>query len=155
GRGVRRAVARWYTERPAGDVAYQLLKYPSRDGWAHRDALRLAHPTPPTPTHDLLFRFAAKGGEGVGEAEGIEPEVRSTLEAVRSLAGATPEEAAATIAAHGLVREMVPTELLRHAVVWHALLERMPMTALIRNLGVMSKVGLLAPMSDAARKVVE
>jgi 60 kDa SS-A/Ro ribonucleoprotein len=49
---------------------------------------------------------------------------------------------------------MVPTELLAHAVVWDALLDGMPLTALIRNLGVMTKVGLLAPASDAARAVV-
>jgi 60 kDa SS-A/Ro ribonucleoprotein len=67
GRGVRRAVARWYTATPAPALAYQVLKYPSRDGWAHRDALRLAHPKPPTLAHDLLFRYAAKGWEGVLE----------------------------------------------------------------------------------------
>jgi len=49
---------------------------------------------------------------------------------------------------------MVPTELLAHAVVWDALLERMPLGALVRNLGVMSKVGLLTPDSEATRMVV-
>ena len=153
GRALRRSVAEWYTEKDAGKVAYQVLKYPSRDGWAHRDALRLAHAKPPTATHDLIFRFAVKGWEAVEDAEGVEPEVMATLEAVRSLADATPAEAAKTISEHGLVREMVPTELLRHAVVWEALLERMPMTALIRNLAVMTKVGLLTSMSDATRTV--
>ena len=50
---------------------------------------------------------------------------------------------------------MVPTELLTHAVVWEALLERMPLTAMIRNLGAMPKVGLIAPGSDAVRTVVD
>ena len=54
-----------------------------------------------------------------------------------------------------LTREMVPTELLTHAVVWDALLERMPLTAMIRNLGVMTKVGLITPASNAARTVVD
>ena len=153
GRSVRRAVAEWYTEKDADKLAYQVLKYPSRDGWAHRDALRLAHAKPPTATHDLIFRFAVKGWEAVGDTEAIDPEVAATLEAVRSLADATPAQAAKTISEHRLVREMVPTELLRHAVVWEALLERMPMTAMIRNLGVMTKVGLLTPMADAAETV--
>jgi len=48
----------------------------------------------------------------------------------------------------------VPTELLTHAAVWEALLHGMPLTALVRNLGVMSKVGLVAPGSAAARAVV-
>jgi len=34
GRGVRTAVGRWYTRKSPGDLAYQLLKYQSRDGWA-------------------------------------------------------------------------------------------------------------------------
>ena len=153
GRSVRRAVAEWYTEKDADKLAYQVLKYPSRDGWAHRDALRLAHAKPPTATQDLIFRFAVKGWEAVGDTEAIDPEVAATLEAVRSLADATPAQAAKTISEHRLVREMVPTELLRHAVVWEALLERMPMTAMIRNLGVMTKVGLLTPMADAAETV--
>ena len=154
GRGVRRAVGAWYTQKPARKVAYQMLKYPSRDGWAHRDALRLAHAKPPTRTHDLLFRFAVKGWDAVVDVECVEAEVGQTLEAVRSLATAEPQMAATTIAEHRLVREMVPTPLLRHAVVWEALLDGMPLTALIRNLGVMTKVGLVAPMSDAARQVV-
>lgn len=153
GRSVRRAVAEWYTGKDAAQVAYQVLKYPSRDGWAHRDALRLAHAKPPTTTHDLIFRYAVKGWEAVQDVENAEPEVVATLEAVRSLADMSPAEAAKTISEHRLVREMVPTELLRHAVVWEALLERMPLTALIRNLGVMTKVGLLTPMAEAAETV--
>jgi 60 kDa SS-A/Ro ribonucleoprotein len=65
-----------------------------------------------------------------------------------------PAEAARVVTIYGLTREMVPTHLLTHAVVWEALLDRMPLTAMIRNLGVMSKVGLLAPASDAMRTVV-
>ena len=150
GRSVRRAVAEWYTAKDAMQVAHQILKYPSRDGWAHRDALRLAHAKPPTATHDLLFRFAVKGWEAMEGVDGVEPQVIETLEAVRSLAEASPAQAAKTISEHRLVREMVPTGLLRHAVVWEALLERMPLTAMIRNLGVMTKVGLLTPMAAAA-----
>ncbi len=150
GRGVRRAVASWYTAKPAREVGHQVLKYPSRDGWAHRDALRLAHPKAPTVAHDLVFRYATKGWEGVLALAGVDDmEVIQTIEAVQALRHQTPGLAAQTIARHGLTREMVPTELLTHAVVWEALLQRMPLTAMIRNLGVMSKVGLLSPMSDA------
>ena len=34
---------------------------------------------------------------------------------------------------------------------WEALLERMPMTAMIRNLGKMTSLGLLEPFSDGSR----
>jgi 60 kDa SS-A/Ro ribonucleoprotein len=48
---------------------------------------------------------------------------------------------------------MVPTELLTYPAVWDALLPAMPLTAMIRNLGVMSSVGLLTPHGDAARTI--
>jgi 60 kDa SS-A/Ro ribonucleoprotein len=156
GRGVRRAVAGWYTAKPAKDLMYQVLKYPSRDGWAHRDALLLSHPKAPTVAHDLVFRYATKGWDGVLTLAGVDDlDVVQTIEAVEALKHQAPGLAAQTIARHGLTREMVPTELLTHSVVWEALLERMPLTALIRNLGVMGKVGLLAPLSDAVRSVTD
>ena len=148
-------MAGWYTGKPARDVAYQVLKYQRRGGWAHRDALRLAHPKAPSVSHDLVFRYATKGWVGVLELDGVDDlDVVQTFEAVQALKHQGPGEAARTIARHGLTREMVPTELLTHAVVWEALLERMPLGAMVRNLGVMSKVGLLVPTSAASRTVV-
>lgn len=158
GRGVRRAVGRWYTEKGVDALAYQLLKYPQRDGWAHRDALRLAHPTAPTPAHAQLFRFAARGWEGWEGAVPLGLEGVPPLEAVRALRWAADSvraarEAAELIRRNGLVREMIPTHLLRYPVVWEALLERMPLGALVRNLGVMSKVGVLTDGSENADRV--
>ena len=156
GRGVRRAVGRWYTAKPAPAVAYQILKYQARDGWAHRDALRLAHPKAPTVGHDVLFRYATKGWEGVLELEGVDTlDVVGLIESIKSLTHLAPNDAAKVIARMKLTREMVPTELLTHAVVWEALLERMPLTAMIRNLAVMTKVGLITPANNAARTVVD
>lgn len=156
GRGVRRAVGRWYTAKPAPAIAYQMLKYQARDGWTHRDALRLAHPKAPTVGHDVLFRYATKGWNGVLELEGVNDlDVVQLIESIKSLTHLTPAEAASVITRMRLTREMVPTELLGSAAVWDALFERMPLTAMIRNLSVMTKVGLIAPGSDAARKAVE
>ena len=151
GRGVRRAVAAWYTTKPAGDVAYQVLKYQRRDRWAHRDALRLSHPRAPSVAHDVIFRYATRGWHGVLELEGVgDLPVMHLIEAVKALPYLTPDEAARTIAHYRLTREMVPNQLLAHAEVWEALLLAMPMTAMIRNLGVMGSVGLLEPGSVAA-----
>jgi 60 kDa SS-A/Ro ribonucleoprotein len=155
GRGVRTAVGRWYTRKSPADLAYQLLKYQARDGWTHRDALRLAHPKAPSVTHDLLFRFAVKGWEGVMEQKGTaDVEFMERIEAMQALRRMKPNDAARVIRIYRLTREMVPTQLLNHAVVWEALLDGMPLGALVRNLGVMSKVGLLVDGSDASRMVV-
>src|SRR5262249_41587541 len=44
GRGLRRAIANWYLAREVDALAYQAVKYKQREGWSHRDLLRLAHP---------------------------------------------------------------------------------------------------------------
>jgi 60 kDa SS-A/Ro ribonucleoprotein len=154
GRGVRTAVGRWYTRKSPDDLAYQLLKYQSRDGWAHRDALRLAHPKAPSIEHDALFRFATRGWEAIAGSNAVSTDVGARLEAVQAIRHMTADEAARVIRVYKLTREMVPTELLSRPIVWDALLDGMPLTALIRNLGVMTKVGLLAPGSEATRTVV-
>jgi 60 kDa SS-A/Ro ribonucleoprotein len=54
-----------------------------------------------------------------------------------------------------LPREAVPTQFLTAPAVWEALLETdMPMTALIRNLATLTRVGLLEPGSEASRRTV-
>lgn len=68
GRGLRAAVAAWYNDRPADRLAYQAVKYQSRDGWGHRDMIRLAHPHPSGDDHAAIYYWMTKGWEGVGDA---------------------------------------------------------------------------------------
>jgi 60 kDa SS-A/Ro ribonucleoprotein len=154
GRSVRAAVGRWYTRKSPRDLAYQVLKYQARDGWSHRDALRLAHPKAPSFDHDLLFRYAVRGWEGVAKAGATTSDIGGQLEAVQAIREMEPADAARVIRIYGLTREMVPTALLTKPEVWEALLVGMPLGALIRNLGVMSRVGLVVAGSEAARMVV-
>lgn len=150
GRGLRNAVGRWYTNREAGSLAYDLVKYRSRDGWSHRDALRLAHPTAPTPAHQGLFHWTVKGER----PEGNLPAVLDAFIAVQ--AATTDDEVVKVIAdCKSLPWEAIPTERLGSAKVWEALLPNLPMGALVRNLGRMTANGLIAPMSAASRTVVE
>jgi 60 kDa SS-A/Ro ribonucleoprotein len=48
---------------------------------------------------------------------------------------------------------MIPTEFKNSRIVWEALLEKMPMIAMLRNLGKMSEVGLLKAGSSAVGRV--
>ena len=153
GRGVRAAIGRWYTRKSPRDLAYQVLKYRSRDGWSHRDALRVAHPKAPSFEHDLLFRYAVQGWDGVAKAGATTTDIGGQLEAVQAIREMSPPDAARVIRIYGLTHGMVPAALLAHAEVWEALLASMPLTALLRNLGVMSKVGLLVAGADSVRTV--
>lgn len=155
GRGLRRAVAGWYA-RPAEQLAYQAVKYQARDGWSHRDLLRLAHPKADAGSaHQELYRWMVRGWEGIGDAPHPVPELRLVWAFERAKRAGSRGEIASLIREHRLPREAVPTEWLTDAGVWEALLEEMPYTAMVRNLATMTRVGLLAPGEAATRTVVQ
>jgi hypothetical protein len=47
-----------------------------------------------------------------------------------------------------LPREAIPTQWLNEVEVWDALVQRMPLTAVVRNLVKMTAVGLVKPFSS-------
>lgn len=152
GRGLRRAIGNWYNAKEANALAYQLVKYQQRDGWSHRDALRLAHPKPATEAHGVLYKWATQGLDAT--VSDSAPKV-PLLEAVQAVKTASSVDAVVgLIRSQKLPREVVPTEWLTKAMVWEALLEDMPLEAMVRNLATMTRVGLLTPGSAASHLVV-
>jgi 60 kDa SS-A/Ro ribonucleoprotein len=155
GRGLRRAVAGWFLEQPAERLVLQALKYRQRDGWALRDLLRLSHARTEDEQRNAVLFWIVKGWPGVGPEPHPDVVLRQ-IWAVETLQRVGDAAAAARlIAEYDLPREVVPTHFLASAEVWAALLERMPMEALVRNLATMTRVGLLAPLSEAAGTVTE
>lgn len=154
GKGLHRALQRWYNERPAQDVAFQAVKYQQRDGWSHRDILRKARPKPPTEAHKTVYNWITKGWPDIGEAPHHDEALRLVWAFERAQRTTDAAEMVKLITDYRLPREAVPTHFLTDAGVWAALLDDMPMTALIRNLATMTRVGLVKPMSTAARLVV-
>jgi 60 kDa SS-A/Ro ribonucleoprotein len=146
GRGLRKAVANWYNMKPANRLAYQVIKYQQRDGWSHRDALRLAHPKAPDIWHNDIYSYITRG-----KIEGdITHKDLGIILAFEAAEKANKQQLVELILDDGLTREMIPTKWLNDREIWEALLQKMPLTAMIRNLGKMSQVGLIAPMSDAS-----
>lgn len=146
GRGTRTAVGKWYVDKQPDDLAYQLVKYRQREGWTHADLLRLSHPKPTAATTDLLAFAANKPTEAV---------LPSVVEGYRKArVAASPEESALLIREYQLPRECVRTEHLGEPEVLSALLDSMPLTAMIRSLGVLSAAGVVAPFSEGTKKVV-
>lgn len=147
GRVLRRAVAEWYNNRPLDRLIYQATKYQQRGGWSHRDALRIAHPKA-TGQRDAFYGYLAKGEIA---PEQMTPYLGAVLQAAKATSA---REVANLIRDHALPREVIPTEYLNTVEVWEALLEDMPMTAMIRNLATMTRIGLLKPLSPAVGYVV-
>lgn len=154
GRGPRRAVAGWYQALPAGKLAYQAVKYQSRDGWSHRDLLRLSHPVAVDETQNAVFHWITQGWPGVGEQPHPDEALRLLWASERAKRAGSVAEIAGLIRDYKLPREAVPTQWLAEREVWAALLDSdMPLTAMIRNLATMTRVGLLTPGSKAVRQV--
>jgi len=169
GKSLRKGVAAWYDARPADELAYQVAKYQRRDGWSHRDLLRLAHPHSEDPAHQAVYRWVVGGVESLGAREvkrgrkdapvlvpypDVSAHLPAILHAMEAAKGATTAAGVVPlIREHNLPRECIPTTLLNAPEVWEALLERMPLHAMVRNLAKMTAVGLLAPLSSAAKSV--
>lgn len=154
GRTLRNAVANWYTGMELDDLAYQVTKYPQRNGWSHRDLLRLSHPK--SDEHDSMFKYIVSGNFADEKVQSMDDNVLAYLGAIETVKNAKDVRlVVAMIDKYNLVREHLPTQWLNSPVVWEALLQNMPSTALVRNLGKMTEIGLLKPLSAATRLVCD
>jgi 60 kDa SS-A/Ro ribonucleoprotein len=141
GRGLRRAVADWYLSKPVDAVAYQAVKYRQREGWSHRDLLRLAHPATDEADRKQLFDWiCGRGQEGPAIVEGFQQaQAATTVSEWVSLLDRYP----------ALSWEMLPDAAVNEAAVWAKLIANgVPQTALMRQLPRLTRLGLLAPMSQ-------
>jgi len=179
GRGLKKAVQLWFKGRKNETLALQLVKYKQREGWSMKDVLRLAKPVPETDVQGKLFGWTAKNEKAEWAKAQVAPgdkaldfvwaaEQASGLKLVAEQADteqarailaeanqASVKKLVDLIVTHRLPREALPTEALNKVEVWEALLQEMPMTAMIRNLGTMSKIGLIKPLSDAEKLVFQ
>ncbi|XP_046844080.1 60 kDa SS-A/Ro ribonucleoprotein-like [Xenia sp. Carnegie-2017] len=161
GRAHRNGIKRWYKEKEPKKLAIDITKYQKREGWSHRDVARLMHlKSEGTDVSDELFvimKYVVCGWQRLFEY--FFPEDRTTprrsigengntmlaffraVEEVKTL----QEEARVIelINQYNLVREHIPTHWLNSKEVWRALVQKMPMTAMLRNLGKMTIVELL------------
>jgi len=199
GKGLLRTIGRWYTEKDAVQLAYQICKYPGRaighQRWTHADALRLARISPykngkisrngkaltiPTKDHATVFHYATHGvttpevldkraieakvtgktqeapGLSVEQYEALKNSSLKYIWAHEQAKGATSiKKIVSLICKYNLTRESVPPQFRNELEVQKALLPKMPITALIRNLGQMTSSGLLKPLADETSLVIE
>ncbi|XP_071090580.1 RNA-binding protein RO60-like [Haliotis cracherodii] len=153
GRAHRNAISAWYNRFSDDPVklAMHVTKYRQRKDWSHRDVLRLSHTKPANEAIGVVLRYAVKGladaKQMYDKPELESPAIKKVLQflAVVEEAKSCKEEnkMVELIRQHGLVREHIPTSLLSSTTIWKELLQKMPMTAMIRNLGKMTSIGVL------------
>lgn len=146
-RGLRNGVRKYFTEHR--DLSYDVIKYRQRNGWTHRDVVRLSHVKVDTKIkHNLMKWIIGKPYEG---------EVPKLIEEFEKMQKATSaKEVVSLLNETKLPWETIPTEFLKERSVWEALLPNIPMTALVRNLGKMTSIGMFASnLQDETKLAVE
>lgn len=151
GRGLRNAVADWYESKNADKLAYQMVKYRQRNGWSHRDLLRLSHPTGKDTQHKALYTWATSG---LIPNVGLEDSLPSLITSfTKAQTASTVSEWLSLIEADNLSWEMLPDVALKEAAVWQALINKgLPQTALMRQLPRLTNLGVLK--GDSLKTVV-
>lgn len=149
GRGLRRAVASWYTDKEPDALAYQAVKYRQREGWSHRDLLRLAHPVSTVPELKDTLAWIVNGSVG--------DQVPALIEGyVQAQSTTAVAEWVRLVHAHRLSWEMLPDAALGKTAVWDALLDvGVPQTALMRQLPRLTRLGLLPDIGGRTVEVTE
>ena len=147
GRGLRRAVGAWYLTKEPAALAYQAVKYRQREGWSHRDLLRLSHPQTISPELKDTFAWIVRGDVG----EHVPALIQGFVQAQQ----ATSAPAWADLVhRYRLSWEMLPDAALSESAVWDALLDvGVPQTALMRQLPRLTRLGMLPDLGGRTDEV--
>ena len=172
GAGLRKAIQKWYLNRPVDLLVFQILKYRQRDKWSQRDILRKVHPRPKSQEMSAVFWFTCnhllKVEEDTKNLIKSNPDrfeefmgfvvPKDVPERIRQYIRLQAEdddrEVAKILKSHSWMgHEMVRTEHRKSNAVNRELLYNMPLTATIRNLRNMTKNGVLVPLSDMVEDI--
>lgn len=165
GPSKRKAVAEWYSNKTPDDLAYQVVKYRQRNGWTHRDLLRLTHMNGTTLTGG---KFPLGIGEFITGKSGKFSEVRNELHPLidgfnvmqEMIAGTANDVISVLNRWPNLPWEAIPTQFLKDADVWKKLFYngQLKGQALLRNITRLSRLGAFNDMiftSDVAAMLVD
>jgi 60 kDa SS-A/Ro ribonucleoprotein len=158
GRAKRAAVASWYEDKTADEIAYQAVKYRQRNGWTHQGVFRMSHP--------ILGQNNDK--QRVGNFIVGKP-MSANLDGGGDIIDAFLElQAAKTVTQvleileeyRGVPWEAIPTQFLKEPEVWKKLFHNGQLNgqALVRNVTRMARIGAFNDMIFAreyANKLVD
>ncbi|MEL7037457.1 MAG: TROVE domain-containing protein [Cyanobacteria bacterium J06592_8] len=141
GKVVREAGKSWLSREDVKGLAYQLLKYQQRQGFSGRDALRLFHVKPPTEDHDMLFNWVINGWNEL--PSGVPSEALKQIWWYEWLKR-HPDKTHKAITQGRLTHEMAAPVGKMDQKAWQLLFDEMPIGAMLRNLGSLTELGVLA-----------
>jgi 60 kDa SS-A/Ro ribonucleoprotein len=141
GKVVRDAGQAWLSGPNVKALAYQLLKYQQRQGFCHRDALRLFHVKPVSADHDALFKWVLNGWQDLPEP--LAPEHPLSQIWWYEWLKRHPDQSHEAIRQGRLTHEMAAPVGKMDQSAWQLLFKEMPIGAMLRNLGSLTQLGVL------------
>lgn len=140
GRAKRESIINWYESKSADTLALQVVKYRQRNGWTHRDMLRLGHPK--NIDADIANFILGKEHNAGGIIQAFE----------RAQAATSIDEIVDLIKNHRLPWEAIPTEWHKEPKLWRTLFEAdaLGQTALLRNVVRLARLGMFNDLKFAA-----
>jgi len=158
GAGLRRLVRSWYletrageayTERPAFDLAYEVVRVRSRHRWTHGDLVKLARVTcPKDPAKEAVLAAAVRSLAKARELLGGQEEARPILEYLASVEqykrSREAGELVRLVEQHSADLDVLPSEALAHQEVWEAAIPMTPLRRVLHHLKQMHRRGFLA-----------
>lgn len=148
GRAMKQAVGNWYDSKTPVQLAYQMIKYRSREGYDHKRLLDTSHAPKRNAARTALYRWV----KGKDFDCAVVPEmVNAHIVAMKTV---DPVELAKLVVTYRLPWEALPTGMTKEPAVWKAMLPTMGVTALIRNLASMTSYGVLKPLEPELETVV-
>lgn len=156
GKAVDTALEKWFNDKTPKNLAHSLTKYASRDGFSARDLLRLAKPKAPTEAHNIVYNYVTITDKQISNGkkklinenmsfENDSQEVITYLRDVDRIKSGTLSDVdmISLILEHNFPMEIIPTDK-RNKDVYKAILHNgAGLTWIIRNLGNLSKHGVL------------
>lgn len=147
GRGLKRVIADWYLNTPLDRLAFQIAKYPNRFEYNHQRLLRLSKPKGADADRVNLFRHVLNKEHEEAKLPVISQQRVNLMREGANVIKILKE-------GKNIPWELLPTSALNDPEVWKLLLPNMGLTAMMRNLGKMSSIGVLRPLSKEEAFVV-
>lgn len=149
GRQLVNALGAWYNDKDLESLAYQVIKYGSRDGYSQKDVYRLAHPArslklEPDSPRRLVYNYIAKDECPKATPENRENTALSMIGVAHAIKSGkySDERILKALVDYDMPMEVVPTER-RNANVYRTVLTHGgQLTWILRNLSNLAKHGV-------------
>jgi len=147
GRVMKRSVADWYINKTDDQLAYQLVKYRQRNSYTHERLIRLSHPKHKelTPARSAMYEWLRKRYPSEDAYYNSQLPQIIQMHEVWMKAKEEDIKTLPSVSFYNLPWEALPTWANTKPEIWQAMLPKMGLTAMLRNLGNMTRLNVFYP----------